>query len=81
MSYQSYPVDRFKQLDVHRVPGEVTLDLDEGVAGGHGLDQETVGWKVVRVRHILLELSISRLTDPGQVQVSLSQGPSLQHEV
>ena len=79
--WSSYPVDCLKQLDVHRVSGEVALDLDEGVAGGHGLDQETVRGKVGGVGDVLLELSVPGLADPGQVQVALSQCPSLQHEL
>ena len=35
----------------------------------------------MRVRHILLELSLPGLADPGQVQVALSQSPSLQQEL
>ena len=37
-----YPVDGLKELDVHGVSGELALDLDEAVAGGHGLHQHAV---------------------------------------
>ena len=37
-----YPVDGLEELDVHGVAGELALYLDQGVAGGHSLHQETV---------------------------------------
>ena len=75
--FSTYPVDGLEELDVHGVPGELALDLDEGVAGGHGLHQQAVGGQGQGVGRVLLELALPRLAHPGQVQVTLRQGPRL----
>ena len=72
-----YPVDGLKQFDVHWIAGELALDLDEGVTGGHGLDQEAVCGQSLRIRNTLRELSLSGLANCCQVQVSFCQGSSL----
>ena len=78
--FSSYPVDGLEKLDVHGVAGELSLYLDQGVAAGHCLHQEAVCGQSQRVGGALLELALSGLTHPRQVQVTLSQGPSLQME-
>ena len=77
MLISSYPVDGLEELDVHGVSSELSLYLDQGVTGGHGLHQEAVSWQRQRVRSALLELTLSSLAHPGQVQITLSQGPRL----
>ena len=73
----SYPVDGLEELDVHGVSGELALDLDEGVTGGHGLHQQAVGGQSQGVGGALLELALPSLAHTGQVQVTLGQGPGL----
>ena len=66
----TYPVDCLKQLDVHGITGELALDLDQRVTGGHGLDQEAVCGQGLRIRNTLGELAFSGLAHSRQVQVS-----------
>ena len=73
----TYPVDCLKQLDVHGITGELALDLDQRVTGGHGLDQEAVCGQGLRIRNTLGELAFSGLAHSRQVQVSFCQGSSL----
>ena len=72
-----YPVDGLKQFDIHGVAGELAIDLDEGVAGGHGLHQEAVCGEGEGVRGALLELAVPGLAHARQVQVALGECPGL----
>jgi hypothetical protein len=34
-----YPFDCFEEFYVERVSGQFSLEVDQGMTGGHGLDQ------------------------------------------
>ena len=37
-----YPFDCFEEFDVERISGQLALEVDERVTGGHRLDQDRV---------------------------------------
>ena len=73
----TYPLYGLEELDVERVPGELSLEPDEGVARGHGLDQRRVQGQLRGVGDHLRELGVPGLADARQVQVALCQGTRL----
>ena len=56
----THPSDGLKQFDVQRVPGELALEPDERVAGGHSLNQGRVQGECGGVRGRLAEDGLFR---------------------
>ena len=71
------PFDGLEQLDVKGVAGQLPAELDEGVAGGHRVDQGGVGGQGGGVRHHVHELGPTGLRHPGEVEIAFSQSSRL----